>query len=74
MKPSQPKTVVSAIAIIMTTAIDGLVAGIVKLDDGGLALIKATAKNSRGDFKHCLGNAMLLATVSMLSRFKTKAA
>jgi predicted DNA repair protein MutK len=38
----------------MTTAIDGLVAGIVKLDDGGLALIKATAKNSRGDFKSLL--------------------
>ncbi len=52
-------TVVSIIAIIMTTAVYGLVAGIVKLDDGGLALIKATSKNSWGDFKRGLGNAIL---------------
>lgn len=52
-------TVVSAIAIIMTIGVYGLVAGIVKLDDGGLALLKATAKNSWGDFKRWLGKAIL---------------
>jgi predicted DNA repair protein MutK len=49
-------TVVSAIAIIMTIGVYGLVAGIVKLDDGGLALIKATSKNVWGDFKRWLGH------------------
>ena len=52
-------TVVSAIALIMTIGVYGLVAGIVKLDDGGLALIKATSKNAWGDFKRWLGNAIL---------------
>jgi predicted DNA repair protein MutK len=52
-------TVVSAIAIIMTIGVYGLVAGIVKLDDGGLALIKATSENVWGDFKRWLGNAIL---------------
>lgn len=52
-------TVVSAIAIIMTVGVYGLVAGIVKLDDGGLALIKSTSKNVWGNFKRWLGNAIL---------------
>jgi predicted DNA repair protein MutK len=37
----------------------GLVAGIVKLDDGGLALIKSASKNIWGDFKRWLGNTIL---------------
>jgi predicted DNA repair protein MutK len=52
-------TVVSAIAVIMTIGVYGLVAGIVKLDDGGLALIKATSKNVWGEFKSWLGHAIL---------------
>lgn len=56
---SSQVTVVSAIAIIMTIGVYGLVAGIVKLDDGGLALIKATSKNIWGDFKRWLGSAIL---------------
>lgn len=52
-------TVVSVIAIIMTIGVYGLVAGIVKLDDGGLALIKSTSKSIWGDFKRWLGNAIL---------------
>jgi len=44
----------------MTIAVYGLVAGIVKLDDGGLALIKSTSINIQGgDFKRWLGNAIL---------------
>lgn len=52
-------SVVSAIAIIMTVGVYGLVAGIVKLDDGGLALIKTTSKNIWGNFKRWLGKAIL---------------
>jgi predicted DNA repair protein MutK len=52
-------TVVSAIAVIMTIGVYGLVAGIVKLDDGGLALIKATSKNVWGEFKSWLDHAIL---------------
>jgi len=52
-------TVVSAIALIMTIGVYGLVAGIVKLDDGGLALIKPTSNNRWGNFKRWLGNAIL---------------
>lgn len=51
--------VVSTIAIIMTIGVYGLVAGIVKLDDGGLALLKATSKNIWGDFQRGLGHAIL---------------
>lgn len=51
--------VVIAIALIMTVGVYGLVAGIVKLDDGGLALIKSTSKNIWGSFKRGLGKAIL---------------
>ncbi len=51
--------VVSLIAIVMTVGVYGLVAGIVKLDDGGLALIRSTAKNAWGHFKRSLGRAIL---------------
>lgn len=51
--------VVTAIATIMTIGVYGLVAGIVKLDDGGLALIKSTATNVWGGFKRGLGKAIL---------------
>jgi predicted DNA repair protein MutK len=53
-------TVVSIIAFVMTVGVYGLVAGIVKLDDGGLALIKSTAKNSWGSFKRSLGWGILV--------------
>ena len=52
-------TVVSVIAIVMTLGVYGLVAGIVKLDDGGLALLKSTSKTAWGDFKRRLGKAVL---------------
>ena len=52
--------VVSIIAITMTVGVYGLVAGIVKLDDGGLALIKSTANNNWGSFKRSLGRGILV--------------
>lgn len=56
---SSQMTVVSTIAVIMTIGVYGLVAGIVKLDDGGLALIKSTSKNNWGEIKRWLGHAIL---------------
>ena len=52
-------TVVALIAIIMTIGVYGLVAGIVKLDDAGLALIQSTSKHAWGRFKFRLGKALL---------------
>lgn len=52
-------SVVSAIAIIMTIGVYGLVAGILKLDDGGLLLLKSTAQNGWGQFKRWLGKVIL---------------
>jgi len=56
---SSQVAVVSAIAMIMTIGVYGLVAGIVKPDDGGLALVKSTSKSSWGNFKRWFGNAIL---------------
>ncbi len=51
--------VVTAIALIMTVGVYGLVAGIVKLDDGGLLLLKSKTQNAWGSFKRWLGKAIL---------------
>ena len=51
--------VIVGIAILMTVGVYGLVAGIVKLDDGGLHLIKDTAATAWGGFKRALGRAIL---------------
>lgn len=56
---SSQVAVVITIACIMTIGVYGLVAGIVKLDDAGLAMVISTSKNSWGDFKRYLGNAIL---------------
>ncbi len=52
--------VVSAIAVVMTVGVYGLVAGIVKLDDAGLHLIKDKASNAWGGFKRALGRGILV--------------
>ncbi len=52
-------SVVSAIAIIMTIGVYGLVAGIVKLDDAGFYLIKDHSKRLAGQLKRALGRALL---------------
>ena len=51
--------VVSGIAIFITIAVYGLVAGIVRLDDAGLHLIKEKAQTSWGGFKRKLGSGLL---------------
>ena len=51
--------VVSGIALLMTIGVYGLVAGIVKLDDAGLHLIKEKASGAWGSFKRALGRGIL---------------
>jgi predicted DNA repair protein MutK len=47
------------IAVLMTIGVYGLVAGIVKIDDGGLALIKDKSSTVWGKFKRVLGQFMI---------------
>jgi len=49
----------SFVAILMTVGVYGLVAGIVKIDDGGLALIKDKSTSLLGKFKRSLGQFMV---------------
>jgi len=51
--------VLSFIALAMTIGVYGLVAGIVKIDDGGLLLLKDKGSNLWSKFKRLLGQAML---------------
>jgi len=53
--------VVSGIALIMTVGVYSLVAGIVKLDDLGLRLIKEKTSSTWGGFKRALGRGILRA-------------
>lgn len=50
---------VAFIALLMTVGVYGLVAGIVRLDDAGLHLIKSTAAGAWNSFKRGLGKAIL---------------
>lgn len=52
-------TVVTTIAIAMTIGVYGLVAGIVKLDDAGLALLQTKTQSIWEKIKHQLGCAIL---------------
>lgn len=67
--------VVSLIAIVMTAGVYGLVAGIVKMDDAGLYLVKNNQENS---LKRIVGNGLLsfapklmrsLATIGTIAMF-----
>jgi len=51
--------VLSLIAVIMTIGVYGLVAGIVKLDDGGVYLIEQTQSNLWARFKKAVGRLIL---------------
>jgi predicted DNA repair protein MutK len=51
--------VVSGIALIMTIGVYSLVAGIVKLDDVGLHLVKNTTRDIRGTLQRFFGNGLL---------------
>ncbi|MDQ3058273.1 MAG: DUF808 domain-containing protein [Pseudomonadota bacterium] len=53
-------TVLSTIAIAMTAGVYGLVAGIVKLDDGGLYLSQRAGADAFSGFKRSLGRGILL--------------
>lgn len=52
-------SVLSFIAVLMTVGVYGLVAGIVKIDDGGLLLIKDKSTSLFGKIKHGLGRFMI---------------
>ena len=52
-------TVLSGIALLMTVGVYGLVAGIVKLDDGGLYLSQRTGLNGFRGFQRALGRGIL---------------
>ncbi len=52
-------TVLILISIIMTIGVYGLVAGVVKLDDGGVYLIEQKGNGLWLRFKHALGKAIL---------------
>ncbi|MES2412196.1 MAG: DUF808 domain-containing protein [Pseudomonadota bacterium] len=54
-------TVLSAIAIVMTVGVYGLVAGIVKLDDGGLHLSKLAGDSAVRRLQRSLGRGILIA-------------
>jgi hypothetical protein len=51
--------VIAGIAVLMTVGVYGLVAGIVKLDDAGLHLVKDGAANIWSGFKRALGRGLL---------------
>jgi predicted DNA repair protein MutK len=51
--------VIAGIAVIMTVGVYGVVAGIVKLDDAGLHLVKDSAANAWSGFKRALGRGIL---------------
>lgn len=58
--------VVSAIAVLVTVAVYGIVAAIVKFDDAGLALIESADDSGWGRFKDHLGDAMLFIAPRMM--------
>lgn len=53
--------VLSSIAIVMTAGVYGLVAGIVKIDDGGLYLSERAGASAWGRFQRSLGRGILRA-------------
>ncbi|MEW5754984.1 MAG: DUF808 domain-containing protein [Pseudomonadota bacterium] len=59
--------VLSGIAVLMTVGVYALVAGIVKIDDAGLHLLKASAADAWGRFKRRLG-ALLLRSAPHLMK------
>jgi predicted DNA repair protein MutK len=62
----QQITVLVGIALIMTVGVYGIVAGIVKLDDGGLYLLRTAGSSAWGQLKARLGRAILVAAPVMM--------
>jgi predicted DNA repair protein MutK len=62
----QQLMVLTGIAVVMTVGVYGVVAAIVKLDDGGLYLLRTTDAGSVGNFKRGLGKGILQAAPYMM--------
>lgn len=60
--------VLATIAVVMTVGVYGLVAGIVKLDDAGLALVRSAGPNAVGRMQRSLGE-VLLRAAPLLMKF-----
>ncbi|HEX5628689.1 MAG TPA: DUF808 family protein, partial [Usitatibacteraceae bacterium] len=58
--------VVAGIAILMTVGVYGLVAGIVKLDDGGLHLAGRAGEGAWPSFQRAAGRAILAAAPGLM--------
>lgn len=58
--------VVSLIALVMTVGVYGLVAGIVKMDDAGLALLRNKAESLWAGIKRAVGSALLAIAPKMM--------
>ena len=59
-------SVLTAIAAVMTVGVYGLVAGIVKLDDGGLYLSKRTGSNVWTGLQRSVGRGILVTAPSLM--------
>lgn len=62
----QQIVVLVGIALIMTVGVYGVVAGIVKLDDGGLYLLRTGNDSAFGRFKQHIGRVILVAAPYMM--------
>lgn len=62
----QKVMVMSTIAMVMTAGVYGLVAAIVKLDDGGLYLSRTKGEGLPGRLRHLLGLGMLRAAPALM--------
>ena len=58
--------VVALIAVVMTAGVYGLVAGIVKMDDAGLALLRQRGHDAWSRFKRRLGGALVAFAPKMM--------
>lgn len=58
--------VVSLVAFLITIFVYGLVAGVVKMDDAGLHLLKTKAQNTWGRVKRAVGKSLLLIAPKLM--------
>ena len=58
--------VVSLVAVLITVCVYGLVAGIVRMDDAGLHLLKEKAQSTWGSIKRAVGKGLLLTAPKLM--------
>ncbi len=58
--------VVSLVAVLITVFVYGLVAGIVRMDDAGLHLLKEKAQSTWGSIKRAVGKGLLLTAPKLM--------